>query len=273
MTGGLCRFKRTLENKTVTIHHTARPRVDREDELALITRLVRGQTPARVALIQAPSGMGKSELLREFRARRPDHLPIVVIDFKGGGLTLADILFHVCDTLNQSHFPTLTHTVQHIVQPAAINVTRNLILGQNEISIALAAPDEQTRQQRRSQLTTALITDLRVLGRIILIFDTFEKCAPPLRAWLANVFLPAAHRSPQLPVIVAGQLIPEPTQMWDAETLLLDGIAPEHWHDYAHAVGAALTLEYIRGCCAALRGHCLAIANTIEIESQGGQRA
>ena len=258
----------------MTLHHTARPRVDREDELALITRLVRGQTPARIILIEAPSGMGKSELLREFRARRPDDLPIVVVDFKTGPLTLADTLFQICDTLGQSHFPTLTQVVQHIIQPAAIHITHNILIGQNEISAALAGPDQQTRDQRRSQLTAALITDLRALGRITLIFDTFEQCDPSLQTWLASVFLPAAHRSPQLPVIVAGQHIPEPTQMWDAETLPLAGIAPEHWQDYAHAVGATLTLVDIRAFCFALQGNCLAIAQTITraIEIQGGQR-
>jgi hypothetical protein len=254
----------------MTIHRTARPRVDREDELALITHLALGEMPARIALIQAPSGMGKSELLREFRVRSSPHFPIVVVDFKASGLTLADVLFHICDILNWSRFPTLTRTVQHIVQPAAINVTHNLLLGQNEISIALGGPDKQTREQRRSQLTAALISDLRNLGRVILIFDTFEKCDPLLQPWFASVFLPAAHRSPQLSVIVAGRSTPEPTQMWDAEILPLTEIAPEHWQDYALSIGVSLTLEYIRGCCDALCGHCLAIAQTIE--SQGGQR-
>jgi hypothetical protein len=257
--------------KNVTIHRTARPRIDREDELALITRLASGETPARIALIEAPGGMGKSELLREFKARCSHHFPIVVVDFKGGGLTLADVLFHICDTLNWSRFSTLTRTVQRIVQPATINVTRNLLLGQNEISIALAGPDEQTREQRRSQLTAALISDLRDLGRVILVFDTFEECDPLLQPWFASVFLPAAHRSSRLSVIVAGRCTPEPTQMWDAEILPLAEIAPEHWQDYALAVGVSLTLEFIRGCCVALGGHCLAIAQTIE--SQGGQRA
>lgn len=251
-------------------HRTARPRVNREDELAFITRLARGETSARIALIEAPGGMGKSELLREFRERHPGRIPIVVVDFKGGGLSLADLIFHVCDTLGLSHFPTLTQAVRHIVQPTAIDISRNVMLGQNEISVALGGPDKQTREQRRSQLTVALMTDLRSLDDIILIFDTFEQCDPSLQPWFASVFLPAIHRSSQLSVIVAGRSTPPPTQMWDAEIIPLAGIAPPHWLEYARVIGASLTLEFIRGCCVSLQGNCLAIAQIIEAE--GGQR-
>jgi hypothetical protein len=142
------------------------------------------------------------------------------------------------------------------------------MLGQNEISVALGGPDKQTREQRRSQLTVALMTDLRSLDDVILIFDTFEQCDPSLQPWFASVFLPAIHRSSQLSVIVAGRSTPEPTQMWDAEILPLNGIAPKHWLEYAQVVGASLNLDYIRGCCDALKGNCLAIAQTIE--SRGG---
>lgn len=254
----------------MTTHRAARPRIDREDELALIDRLVRGETRARVLLIQAASGMGKSELLREFRARCPGHLPVIVVDFKGGGLNLADVLFHICDTLGWRHFLTLAQTVREILRSTSINVSGNLIVGQNEISIASGGPDEQTRDLRRSRLTAALVDDLRALGRAVLIFDVYERCDAALQDWFSGVFLPAAHRSPQLAVIVAGQQTPEPTQMWDAEFLPLEGIAPEHWQEYAHAVGTLLHPEFIRGCCAAFKGNCLSIAQTIE--AQGGGR-
>ena len=250
---------------------TAKVRVDRDDELALLVRLACSETPTRIALIQAESGMGKSELVREFRERCPKDLPLVVVDFKGGGLSLADVLFHIYDTLGWKRFPTLAQAIQNIVRPTQINVTGNVLIGQNEISIALGGPDEQTRELHRNQLTTALVTDLRALDRVVLIVDVFEKCDAVLRAWLTSLLLPAIHRSQHLTIIVAGQQVPECTQMWECEQLLLEPIAPKYWQIYARAVGAAaLSLDFIEGCCVALKGHCLSIANTLE--SQGGRR-
>ena len=249
----------------------SRPRVDREDELNLLQRLVDGQTPIRIALIQAESGMGKSELVREFVSRLlPRQLTYVVIDFKGGGLSLADVFFHLGDTLGWKQFPTLTTSIQRLAQPTTVNITGNVQIGQNEISVALYAPDEQTRDARRADLTNGLIIDLRRLERGVLIFDVFEKCDPTLQPWFASVFLPAIHRSPNLTVIIAGQITPEQTQMWECEHLTLPGIAPEHWQEYANAVGATVTLDFIRGCCVALKGRCINIAQVLE--AQGGNR-
>ena len=107
----------------------------------------------------------------------------------------------------------------------------------------------------------------------MLIVDVFEKCDDTLRTWLTQLLLPAIHRSPHLTIIVAGRQVPECTQMmWKCEQLVLEPIAPEHWQTYAQAVGApALSLDFIKGCCAALKGHCLSIAQMLE--AQGGRHA
>ena len=232
--------------------------------------MAHGEASSRIALVEASSGMGKSELLREFVARCQKDFDIVFVDFKSGGLSLADVLFHICDTLGVHHFPTLAEAIRCIVQPAVIQVSQNVMLGQNNISIALSAPDEQTRSARRADLTAALIIDLRALKRLVLIFDVFEKCDADLQAWFAGVFLPAVHRSQKLAVITAGQQVPEQTPMWACEHLLLGGIPAEAWEAYAQAVGAAVTLEFIRGCCAAYEGRCLKIAEFLS--GYGGGR-
>lgn len=59
-------------------------------------------------MIHAESGMGKSELLRELKSQFNKDVLHVFVDFKGGGLNLADILFNICDTLGWKEFPTLT---------------------------------------------------------------------------------------------------------------------------------------------------------------------
>ena len=45
--------------------------VNREKELALFDAMVTGQTQEHILLICAPSGWGKSILLREFERHRP----------------------------------------------------------------------------------------------------------------------------------------------------------------------------------------------------------
>lgn len=244
--------------------HFIRPRVDRIEEIKLLNRLARGEETARIVLIRAESGMGKSELLREIKSQYGKEVLHVFVDFKGGGLNLADILFNVCDTLGWKKFPTLTSAIKAIIQPVNINIKDNILIGQNDIAVALNAPDQHTREMRRSEITMAFISDLRKLKQITLIFDVFEKCDEYLQAWFSSVFLPAIHRSPQISAIIAGQIVPEQTQMWECEQIVLGEIAPEHWQDYAKAIGAKIDPEFIRGCCVALKGKCLSIAQIIE---------
>lgn len=241
-----------------------RPRVDREEELKLLKRLAQGEEKSRIVLIHAESGMGKSELLREIKSQFEKEILHVFVDFKGGGLNLADILFNICDSLGWKKFPTLTSAIRSIVQPVNVNIKDNILIGQNDIAVALNAPDQHTREMRRSEITMAFVTDLRKFKQLVLIFDVFEKCDEYLQAWFSSVFLPAIHRSPKISTIIAGQIVPEKTQMWECEHIVLGEIAPEYWHNYAESIGAKVNLEFIRGCCVALKGKCISIAEIIE---------
>lgn len=244
--------------------HSTRPRVDRTDELTYLKCLIKGETRLRIALIHAESGMGKSELIRELISQIEVDLLYVVIDFKGGELGLADVLYNICDTLTWKKFPALATAIKNIVQPININIKDNIQIGQNEISLALRGDDQHTRELRRSEISSAFIADLRNFEQITIIFDVFERCDEHLKAWFSGVFLPAIHRSPKISVIIAGQHIPEKTQMWECEHIALGGIAPEHWQDYANAIGAKVSIDFIRGCCVALKGKCINIAQVIE---------
>ena len=108
------------------------------------------------------------------------------------------------------------------------------------------------------------ISDLRKLKQITLIFDVFEKCDEYLQSWFSSVFLPAIHRSSQISAIIAGQIVPEQTQMWECEQITLGEIAPEHWQRYAEAIGANVDPKIILGFCIALKGKCINIAQVIE---------
>ena len=239
--------------------------VDRENELALFEAMLAGQTGERILLMCAESGWGKSILLREFERRRPTNIQhFAKLDFKSC-TGLAETLSHLCDALGWGNFLHFQAAVQAIVQPMQVNVAQNVMIGQNQIAVALGGPDQQTSEARRADLTNALFADLRALGRVLLLLDTFEKGDEGVQAWLSGSFLPRAQRSPELYVVLAGQRVPEQSLDWDCCDLPLGPIAPEHWLAYAQSLGIqGLSLELIQNCWHTYRGHTITIASALQ---------
>ena len=150
-----------------------------------------------------------------------------------------------------------------IVQPVQVNITDNVLIGQNQITAALSGPDEQTREARRADLTNAFFTDLRALGQVLLLMDTFEKGDETVRAWLAGSFLPRAQRSPQLFVVLAGQRMPEQALDWECRDVTLGPIDPEHWLEYAQSLSIQLSIDLIQNCWRSCNGRTDDIAKTL----------
>jgi hypothetical protein len=243
---------------------TRPPPVDRDQELDLLHRTITGKDAERILLISADGGMGKSELLRAFIARPPTDILLVPIDFKWGGIGLGELFFKVRDAIGSEHFPVLAGTVKRLVNPATVNISGNYLLGQNQIDVALnVESNEDARSALRATFTEAFFTDLRAAGRIVLVFDVFEACDPSVKVWLSGTFLPGVGRSPNLSVVIAGRNVPEPTLEWEGlcRVLTLPAIAAEHWHSYAKNLGIGVSLDFIKGCCYACKGHSLSIAS------------
>jgi hypothetical protein len=243
----------------------AKIRVNREEELALFERIVSGDTPERVLLVEAASGMGKSELLREYGQRRPPGVLYGVLDFKGGDVPdLAELFSRLCARLGWPRFPRLSAEIASLVKPSA-NISENKIIGRAEISVALSAPDEETRRFRRAALTEAFLADLCAAGQAILVFDTFNRCNSELAHWVSG-FIARACNTPRLTIIVAGQSVPEPTLEWESSCyrLTLNPITAEHWLYYAKSLGLTENIDFIRGCWHSCGGHSLKIAELLE---------
>jgi hypothetical protein len=243
----------------------ARVRVNRTEELALFADMATGATRERVLLVSAASGMGKSELLREFSARRPRKSLYGVIDFKGGDVPdVAELLSRLCSRLGWVRFQRLSAQISQFMRPSA-NINDNTIIGKAEISIALSAPDEESRSFQRKALTEAFLEDLLGSGPVILVFDTFNACDSELARWLSG-FLARACDASSLTIVVAGQSVPEPTLDWEASCrrLPLGPMAAEHWLQYADAIGLRVSLDFVSACCFACNGHSLRIAELLE---------
>jgi hypothetical protein len=231
-----------------------RKRIDRDDELKLIHDVRSGKTKERILLISAGGGWGKSDLLREFIAEHPNDIPPAIVDFKDKGLSLAQLLCNICDTFDWSRFPALSEVIKTFAAQSTVNVTGNVMVGQNRIDAVMGGLDEQTREMRREELTKAFFHDVRSIGSVTIVFDVFDECESSIETWMVNSFLPYAHRSPQLTVVVAGRKVPQSSLKWEAIHHELRGIAFEHWKQHAEDLGLPASADLIQGCCLTCEG-------------------
>lgn len=226
---------------------TTEPYVDRDDELGLFESMVGGYTRERILLIRAESGLGKSVLLRAFEERCPPEVLFVIVDFKGGGVTLAELLTRSCGALGWEHFPNLSARVNEFVR-GGVNIQDNTTFGRTNIDIqlALAGPDEDTREWRRALLTEAFVADLRALGRVSLVFDTYNDCDPVVKRWFTSAFLARMIHCPHLTVVIAGQSVPEQATDWTSccHEHTLREIACKYWYGFVADVQDAWVDAY-----------------------------
>lgn len=144
-----------------------------QHEWPAIVSMLAGRSRERILLLEGPSGVGKSELLRQARAYAQDRsIAVAYVDFKAGMQGVQDVLGHI-----------------------------DLEVG-NELPNFTAARAGQTHLLRK---------DLRKLSQpLLLIFDTFEHAEGnrDLTEWLRLQILPEVETSPRLAIIVAGQRVP-----------------------------------------------------------------
>ena len=237
--------------------------IDREKEIAFFEAVLAGQTEGRILLVEGESSWGKSILLREFIRCKPKDFHFADIDFKAGGTSLTEFLSRICDKLGQERFPCLREEL-HNISHGPFNIMRNLMVGRNRISLFVPQRDEQENQARISALTDTFFSDVRKIGKAIIILDTFEKANENIQKWLTDAFLPRVQLSPNLYVVIGGQRIPELSMEWQCEHILLGGISHEYWYQYAVSLGVSVDIEYIRGICDFTKGNPYAMKNYID---------
>ena len=147
---------------------------DRLREWPAIVELLAGRSRERILLLQGPSGLGKSFLVREAATyAKLLGIPTVRVDLKGGGIDVESIL------------------------------------GQFDLDLGMKLPNFVREGSAKSLL---LRKDLRALREpALIIIDTYEGCVgnKPVVDWLTQQLLAEAETAVGLSVIVAGQQVPD----------------------------------------------------------------
>jgi len=119
------------------------PLANRKPELQLFVKMLAGQTPTRILLVEAASGVGKTDLLAQFRRECHPHHYVVMVDLKAAERGIAYFFWRVREDLGHAHFVLFAQAMHQIIY-GNVNIANNWTFGKSEIDIALAG-DEKTR--------------------------------------------------------------------------------------------------------------------------------
>lgn len=251
---------------------TPKPIANRTRELVLFQKMVTGQHPAKILLIEAASGMGKSWLLRKFREHCAAPTRTVSLDLKGAELGIPYIFNWVCEELGYTQFPKFQTELRQMVS-GAINFANNQMEGEQTIQIALNV-DETTRKYRLSALQRAFFEDLGGLDYpVVLLLDTFQLAVTELQNWIESELLRRASRLSNLIVVVAGQQVPNPENInwYDfREYCCLKPIEDEEaWFEFAKGINPRFEEAAIKAFVRALRGNPRNIHLILQEQAEG----
>jgi hypothetical protein len=209
-------------------------------EWQAILNLLSGRSHERILLFEGGSGLGKSTLVRHAVTYASKlAIPVVRVDFKGGGLDVAAVLGHFCLDLGP-HLPDFSH--------------------------------------QGADKTYLLRKDLRALRRpVLIVFDSYEDAAgnKSVADWICQQLLNEIETAPGCTVIIAGQRVPDPSNAFWREFARHLQLGPimelEHWQSWIERrypgfchKGAHLptVLMIARGNPAVIAVSCEAIANS-----------
>ena len=143
-------------------------------EWPAVIDLLAGRSRERILLYEGGTGLGKSELLRQAAVyAKKLGIAVVWVNFKGGGLSLAEVL------------------------------------GQFDLDLSVHLPNFAREGASKTHL---LRKDLRALRQpVLIIFDSYEAAHDnkPVADWLSQQILAEVETALGLAVIVAGQKVPD----------------------------------------------------------------
>jgi len=225
--------------------------VDRTEEFRIFGRLLSGEHPDHMLLIQAGPGMGKSALLERFYSQSEQY-PRALVDLRRLDCTPAEFLGELASQLETTikglgggaAFQRYHEQRERLFQPGDITIQASRLTRVN----LTASWDMRSSEQAALQIITdAFFSDLdgflEEYPRIILLIDTFEKANIEVERWVKGLFLNRIRGRHRIVVVLAGQKIPElgpASATWQLKPLELCDV-----RDYLNRVELSLSEEQI----------------------------
>lgn len=223
--------------------------VNREKQTAGFVKMVQGETPKRIMMIEAGGGLGKSWTVEFMRAEcQRRGIPNTEIDFADSVVyDYLAMLRRARDGLGPAAFNQFTQALNEVTQPtvrietgtANTNAINNL-LGQGNTfsgsnvnvgevvagnvikdnSFVINADNAVVRQALQDRLTLAFFECLTALadqGPLCFFFDTYDKVTVEAEAWLMGHLLPRVRDGliQNVVVVIAGRSVPKLDNQWD----------------------------------------------------------
>jgi len=204
--------------------------VNREKQRRGFLKMLAGETPKRIMLVEAKEKMGKTWLIQRMRHEcRVRNIPVAHFDFRDRlPWDCLTIVREARDDLNPAAFNYLTQVINHLTGASAqinienlsvaVNITDSQV-SDSQIDVRKIVPDDfnvvrvdskTTRRYIEMQVTDAFFVCLSSLAEgsmVVFLFDTFEEAPPEAVQWIQNQLL-RRIRDDQLHnviVIIAGR--------------------------------------------------------------------
>jgi hypothetical protein len=246
------------------------------DHLERFRQIITGKASEQILLIQAPSGFGKSTLLRRFKHECYENkFSVVPIPLKGADIGLPFLFDCVFQELGQKYFLNFAQKLEPMVG-RGVNISKNWTFGRQQIEIALNV-DEATRKYHLMELQQAFFHDLSTIsGRIVFLIDTFEAAPTEIQNWIESELLRATLRISHLSVVVAGQNIPDSTNIHWGDCCQCIELQPieddEAWFKFAIDINLPLEKEAVKAISRLLKGKPIDVINAFDQLAKGWQK-
>ncbi|MGP1386956.1 MAG: hypothetical protein ACTS2F_25590 [Thainema sp.] len=244
------------------MRRTAKAFANRKKEVQLFLNMVQGKHPARIFLIEATSGMGKSNLLNKFRRECPKSIHQVSLNLRCAEIGLPYLFNTIQNDIGQKNFPHFQQELHRLLS-GSINFSGNQMEGEQTIQIALNI-DETIRNFRLMKLQDAFFLDLAILYQpITILIDSFEEGIDEVKNWIEGEFLKKASKIPGLTVVVAGQIVPNPNNIdWgdNCEHHCLNAIqVEEDWYEFVDQADLPFSKDVTRAIVCLCKGNPLQV--------------
>ncbi len=213
---------------------TLRPIANRKPELEIFTQILRGSRIQRILLIKASAGLGKTELLQEFKVESfLNDIRAISIDLKRTEQGIPFFLKSIYQELEQENFQQFTNCLSSILG-GQINLESETIL---EILENALNVDTNLRKTRFERVKKAFFTDLKAISKpMVFLIDTFDQAESEMKGLIEEDFLKAAVGGHQLVIVVAGREVPDHNNIEWGECSHFSELQaiekPEDWYDY-----------------------------------------